>query len=259
MLNRVCRSRKSDSRRIREEKTLVLPGTDLSFLFQRDGCRTLRIAVKADGSVRVKAPSRLALKEVFSFLHARLDWVRAKQDFFAAHRGAPSEFCEGGIIFYLGRPFTIRLMPAGKHVPARLAGRQLHLPLPPGRENDVSAVEKAFRLWRLTAAKHMLGRRLARMEQRARLLLGDEAAPASLTVRSLKRRWGSCTVRGDITLAAQLIALPLPLVDYVICHELCHLRQINHGPAFHRLLLRLLPDAREREGRIHVWALEHPR
>lgn len=259
MLNRACRSRKNNSRRIREEKTLVLPGTDLTFLFQSDGCRTLRIAVKPDGSVRVKAPSRLALKEVFSFLHARLDWVRAKQDFFAAHRGAPSELCEGGSIFYLGRPFIIRIMPAKKRATARLAGSTLLLPLPPGRENDAAAVKKAFGLWRLTIAKLILNRRLARLERRARHLLGDEAAPVSLTVRSLKRRWGSCTARGDITLAAQLIALPLPLVDYVIYHELCHLRQMNHSPAFHRLLLRLLPDAKKREALIHVWALEHPR
>ena len=78
-------------------------------------------------------------------------------------------------------------------------------------------------------------------------------------MRSLKRRWGSCSARGDIMLAAQLIALPLPLIDYVLFHELCHLRYMNHSPAFHALLHRLMPDAKTREARIHVWALEHPR
>ena len=81
MLNRQRRSRKTSSRQIREEKELVLPGTDLTFLFQRDGCRTLRMAIRPDGSVRVKAPARLAMEQVFSFMHARLDWIRAKQDF----------------------------------------------------------------------------------------------------------------------------------------------------------------------------------
>lgn len=259
MLRCMQSSKKNDPRRICEEKTLTLPGTDLSFLFQRDGYRTLRLTVKADGSVRVKAPSRLALKTIFSFLHARIDWVKAKQNFFAAHRGAPSQFCEGGCIFYLGMPFTLHIIPAEKSAHARLVGKKLHLPLLPGRENDAEAVKKVFNLWRMATAKQVLGRRLARLERRARTLLGDEVSPASLTVRSLKRRWGSCSVNGDITLAAQIISLPLPLIDYVICHELCHLRQMNHGPAFRSLLLRLLPDAKERELSTHVWALEHPR
>ena len=75
----------------------------------------------------------------------------------------------------------------------------------------------------------------------------------------MKRRWGSCSVRGEITLAAQLIAMPLPLIDYVIFHELCHLRAMNHGKAFHTLLRLLLPDKKNREESIRIWALEHPR
>ena len=97
------------------------------------------------------------------------------------------------------------------------------------------------------------------MESLARLVFGDHAAVSSLTVRFLRRRWGSCSVRGSITLAAQLTEMPLPLIDYVLCHELCHLRAMNHGTGFHALLRTLLPDAGEREKLIHIWGLEHPR
>lgn len=259
MLNRQRRSRKTSSRKIREEKELVLPGTDLTFLFQRDGCRTLRMAIRPDGSVRVKAPARLAMEQVFSFMHARLDWIRAKQDFFAAHRGAPADIREGGSILYLGRPFTIRLAPSDGRSRPRLKGSALELPLPRRQEGADAAVKRAFARWRLETAKLVLGRRLSRLERHARAVFGDRAAPFSLAVRSLKRRWGSCSARGDIMLAAQLIALPLPLIDYVLFHELCHLRYMNHSPAFHALLHRLVPDAKTREARIHVWALEHPR
>ena len=258
MLKRPRRSPKGSARQVREEKLLTLPGTGLSFLFQRDGCRTLRMAVMADGTVRVKAPLHLCMEEVFSFMHARLAWVRAKQDFFAAHRGSPDEIREGGSIFYLGRPFTLRPTETVKGRRSCLRGPRLELPCLREGSND-KALERAFARWRLETAKLVLGRRLARLEKYARDVLGDSPAPASLTVRSLKRRWGSCSVRGDITLAAQLIALPLPLIDYVLCHELCHLRHMNHSPSFHALLLRLLPDAKSRAARIHIWALEHPR
>ena len=101
--------------------------------------------------------------------------------------------------------------------------------------------------------------RLAALDAEARALLCDRLSASGLTVRSLKRRWGSCSVHRQITLAAQLIELPLPLIDYVICHELCHLRHMDHSPSFHAALRRMLPDARSREKSIRIWSLEHPR
>ena len=111
----------------------------------------------------------------------------------------------------------------------------------------------------MAVAKLVLARRLNRIETHARAIFCDSASVSGLTVRSLKRRWGSCSVRGQITLAAQLIELPLPLIDYVLCHELCHLRRMDHSPNFHAALQSLLPDARQREKSIRIWSLEHPR
>ncbi len=266
MLTPFRRSRRTrpgkNARRVLEEKHLVLPGSDLSFLFQRDGCRTLRMTIRADGSVTVKAPARLPMEDVFSFVRSRLDWVRTKREFFALHRGEPAPAREGERVLFLGRPFIIRAVSAQRNARARLTGGALELPcLRQGNDEQRAsrAVERAFQRWRLDAAKLILGRRLARLERTARRVFGDEAGVSSLTVRSLRRRWGSCSVRGDITLAAQLIAMPLPLIDYVLCHELCHLRVMNHGPIFHALLLALLPDAERRKRLIHIWGLEHPR
>lgn len=256
------RSRRKNARSIVEEKKLTLPGTDLDFLFQRDGCRTLRMTVKADGSVRVKAPAGLPTARVFSFMRARLTWIQEKRTFFAAHRGTCVPARAGATALYLARSFTIRPVPARKNAEARLAGRFLELPClcrGADAEADAGAVERAFRRWQKNMAQLVLGRRLARMERLARSVFNDDRHVSSLAVRSLKRRWGSCSAKGEITLAVQLIAMPLPLIDYVLCHELCHLRAMNHGPRFHALLLALLPDAKMRERRIHIWGLEHPR
>ena len=255
------RPRPENVRRIVEDRELLLPGSDLAFRFQRDGCRTLRMAVRADGSVTVKAPARLPLENVFAFLRSRLDWVKAKKDFFARHRGAPVTPREGERVFYLGRPFVLCAVPAGRRVRARLRGGALELPLRPDVDETraARATERAFRRWRLDLATLVLTRRLRRMERLANAVFHDDAAVSAIVVRSLRRRWGSCSVRGEITLAAQLIAMPLPLVDYVLCHELCHLRAMNHGPRFYALLRALLPDADERRRRIRIWSLEHPR
>ena len=256
------RTRRKNARRIREDQELTLPGTDIFFHFQRDGCRTLRLAVKADGTVQVKAPELLPLENVFTFMYRRLAWIREKRDFFAAHRGTPSAVLDGTTILYLARPFIVRPVTAGKKRRARLTGRVLELPClrsEADAEAENRATAAAFRRWQTETARLVLGRRLDRMARHARHIFGDDASVTSLTVRVLRRRWGSCSIRGDITLAVQLVEMPLPLIDYVICHELCHLRAMNHGPYFHRLLHTLVPDAKEKERRIHIWGLEHPR
>lgn len=233
-----------------------LPELGLEFLFQRDGCRTLRLTVKPDGSVRVKAPATMSMEYVLAFVRSRLVWIKEKQDFFRQHSGKATEFREGGMLWHLGRPYTIHIVPPGKGIRARLTGSRLELPC---RSSSSQDVEHAFKIWRTALARSILARRLARLQRFACVLLGDSCLPVSLTVRSLKRRWGSCSVRGEITLAVQLMALPLPLADYVILHELCHLRRMDHSPAFHALLSRLVPDAEAREKSLRIWSLEHPR
>jgi predicted metal-dependent hydrolase len=66
--------------------------------------------------------------------------------------------------------------------------------------------------------------------------------PSSLIIRTMKRRWGSCSNKGIITLSTELIKLPDLFIEYVIIHELCHLKHHNHGTAFYKLLSELFPE-----------------
>jgi predicted metal-dependent hydrolase len=215
--------------------------------------------VKPDGSLLVKAPASVPLEAVLDFVRSRLPWIHAKQEFFLSHRGSGPDFRDGGTVLFLGRAFVLRPVPSRRGAKPCLCGGRggpvLELPC---KSDSPADIEASFKAWRMALARQLLARRLARLEQMARHSLNDSARPSGLTVRSLRRRWGSCTVRGQITLAAQLIELPLPLIDYVICHELCHLRHMDHSPAFHAALLRLLPGARKREKEIRIWSLEHP-
>jgi predicted metal-dependent hydrolase len=73
---------------------------------------------------------------------------------------------------------------------------------------------------------------------------------ARVCVRMMEARWGSCAPSGRIWLNSRLVMLPTSLIDYVIAHELCHLRAPKHDEQFIRLLSRVMPDWRTRHGRL---------
>jgi predicted metal-dependent hydrolase len=87
---------------------------------------------------------------------------------------------------------------------------------------------------------------LVRRTSRLRL---KEAPP--LTVRRLEKRWGSCSVDGRILMNVDAVKLPAGCLDYLLLHELCHLHQPHHGPAFWRLLDACLPDWERWRTRLH--------
>lgn len=249
---------------------IVLPEADecpaLTFLLVRDRFRTLRITVKPDGNVTVKAPGRARTADVLAAVQGKREWIEAKRTFFRRRcRPGPRTYEDGELFYYLGRPFQLRLVPPAQtgaptgraRLPAaRLQGREL---LVAGPNLTPDRVRKAVETWRQQTSESLLGRRLPRLHALACRVLGDAPPLPDLKVRSLKRRWGSCSTRGGITLARQLSAVPLEGVDYVILHELCHLRRMDHSPRFYELLERLLPDARARARRLHLWGLEHPK
>ena len=75
----------------------------------------------------------------------------------------------------------------------------------------------------------------------------------TVTIRKMRRRWGSCSSRGDVTLNLLLMRMPVSCIDYVIIHELCHLWEFNHGVAFYRLMARALPDWRVHKEQLESW------
>ena len=239
-----------------------LQETGLEILLVRDSFRTLRLIVKPDCTVIVKAPAHIGIKTVHAFIASRTGWIKAKQDFFRSHRAAPVLFCEGAEIWCLGTSYAIKQVPLVRNARPRLCENSLELPCRPPSGSDgctEACLKRAFLSWRQGFAAAFFAQRLKLLEEKAQEILGDDASAASLAVRPLKRRWGSCSSYGKITLATALIALPEDLVDIDIFHELCHLRHMDHGRKFHATLSRLVGNERQLDAKLRIWALEHPR
>lgn len=128
----------------------------------------------------------------------------------------------------------------------RLVGAFFLVTVPDPR--DTPRVRRLMERWFLEHARETFGRRLDALVRNASRLRLAEAPP--LLVRKLRTRWGSCSPQGRILMNVEAVRLPLPCIDYLLLHELCHLRVPNHGARFWRLLDACMPDWERWRGRL---------
>jgi predicted metal-dependent hydrolase len=108
-----------------------------------------------------------------------------------------------------------------------------------GAIDDGGACQAALKNWLTDQAKKFLIPALKQVSDKIGL------AYSSVSIRQQKTRWGSCSSRRSISLNARLLFLPAELVTYVLVHELCHTKHLNHSPVFWRLVASFLPDYRQ--------------
>jgi predicted metal-dependent hydrolase len=217
--------------------------------------RDLVITVHPDLRVEVLAPESKPLERVLGRIQAKRSWIaRQLQEFEGQQPLAPHQFVPGESCWYLGKQYRLRVERAGEGV--TLQGGRLVVRVSPkaGRER----VQAAMAGWYRTRAREVFERRALRLQRESSVLGGLEW---TLRVREMKRRWGSCTVRGTITLNPALVQVAPSCIDYVIVHELVHLIEPRHSPRFYRLLGRVMPDWRQRRERLasvgyRAWADE---
>jgi len=207
----------------------------------------LSISVHPDGSVTAMAPKGRSLEEVATHLRRRLAWIVRQQRHFEKYHPLPMDkrYVSGETHLYLGRQYRLRVR-QGNSASVRLVGRFFEVVVPtPGQPQ---AVATAMGEWYQSHAESLFSARMHDCMQTASLpRLGGKI---KLQVKPMERRWGSCSRVGMITLNTSLVKMPLHCIDYVIMHELCHLRIHDHSTAFFRLLGRFMPDWKARRQRL---------
>ena len=146
----------------------------------------------------------------------------------------------GATLLFRGEPHALLLLADGQkkpHVSYSPCSITVHLGELVG-EADHPLVMQSLKKWYLSAAQSTLLERLTYWAGQ----IGVQ--PQRLSLRDQKTRWGSCSSRGGISLNWRLIMAPPPVIDYLVIHELCHLRQPNHSPAYWREVARWCPDFR---------------
>jgi predicted metal-dependent hydrolase len=202
----------------------------------RSNRRTISITVNPDSGVTVRAPLRASLRTIENFVDSRSEWVNKHLENFSNHTRLNGKTGNGEKVLFRGKEYYLRLGSADKPS-VSLSGNEIVV-LTPGGENTSSS-ERVLKKWFSDEAARVLTFRVKEMLARF-----DSYGfhPAVITVRTMKRRWGSCSSKGRVTLNSELIKIDDIFTDYVILHELCHLKHHNHGPEYYRLLSEIFPD-----------------
>ena len=222
----------------------------IPFRIESGARKRLSITVFPDLRLRVLAPESALAAAVLARVEARARWI-AKQwrEFAGAAPATPPRLYVGGEThWYLGRQYRLKLREPedGEREGVKLRGRFFWI-----MTRDKADAARARRLledWYQTRARAFFAERLRNCWLETRALELESLPP--FEVRRMSKRWGSCTARGKILLNLELVQAPPSCVDYVIIHELCHLKHPHHGPQFYELLGRCLPDWEKRKARL---------
>jgi predicted metal-dependent hydrolase len=180
-----------------------------------------------------KAHIRATLSQNSSRVERFLARVR-KQQF------APLLYVEGEAHFYLGNRYPLKTGSVpGRKNKVGFTGQEIRVE---PRQAEAGNIQSLLQAWYRQQAMDVFGERLQLISSRASWAK-NRSIP--LKLRKMKRTWGNCSSRGVIKLNTHLIKAPLPVIDSVIAHELCHLEEMNHSRAFYTLLEGLNPDWRQ--------------
>lgn len=222
------------------EHTIATEGGALRFTLLRKDITNIRIRVTGASEVVVSAPRRVAESRIFRFVDENAEKICSSLDMINEKRQTfyPVRYVSGEKFWYLGQKATLRVVESNR-ASAVYSGGTLLLHVRKG--SDVASRRALFMHWAKRAADVIFTDRLAV------ILPGfSNRREITINVKNMLTRWGSInTAMNTMSLSVHLLRCEMVLIDYIITHELCHLKFPDHSPAFYRELEMRFPD-RER-------------
>lgn len=207
---------------------------DICYTLIRSDRKTTAIQVLIDGSVEIRAPRRLPEKEIKRFLEEKRNWIETHRKAMLERYPADPDPRK---ILYKGVWKCIRPLDGD-----RLLFDGEFFYAPPDWEEDKlkSALQEVM--------KKLAKRELIPLVHRMAAEMGVE--PERVSVTGAKTKWGSCSGAKNINLSWRLVAAPMEVAEYVIWHELCHMKEMNHSARFWALVEKRVPDWRQKRERL---------
>ena len=220
---------------IKKQETYKFEDIEFRVIYSRR--RTLGISVLPDSSVIVRVPYLTSYKTIARIVRQKYTWIIKHRDHYRNNiKGKLSNpYVNGATHLFRGIEHVLKVeKSATKYVHFLDGTIELGLTKPDDPKEIKLMLYKGYK----KEATDILPQYYERMLIRPEL---NMFKPSGLIIRTMKRRWGSCSNKGIITLSTELIKLPDIYIEYVIVHEFCHLKHHNHGKMYYELLSELFP------------------
>ena len=218
------------------KRVVVANGRRVEYTLIQSSRRDVLLQALPEAGIRVYAPKAMRLRDLDQLVRERADELARMQRDVEAHleqnrRAHP--VTDGSPILIEGERKALRLFKGARRT-GRVDADAYRLTLPnPDSDPDVRAAIRS------TLSAMALRRIRERLEYYAPRI---GCSPGRVAIRDQKSRWGSCSRKGNLNFNWKLIMAPPQALDYVVIHELCHMRQFNHSPRFWALVEGQMPD-----------------
>jgi len=198
--------------------------------------KSIGIIINRDKSVTVRVPYYSSKKAVERFVVSKSGWVlkHLNKQTEKLQINCVDNLHEGSSTMYLGNTYTIAIKES-KSFYVRLTGQTMEIG---SKTVEGQKIALQLKRWYQQQASTVFA---PKMEELIKIHSKWNFRPTEMAIRSLKSRWGSCSRSGKITLNSELVKIDPKYAEYVILHELCHLKEMNHGKGFYSILEEVCP------------------
>lgn len=212
---------------------------EIHYRYRTSNRRTLGICVRPDLSVTVTAPRGTTSQEIKEFVRERGAWiVKAWRSLEQRQKRPALTYASGEVHHYIGNQYRLQVGQGQKDSVRCESGC---LMVTSKHATEPERTERLLNLWYRKQAAVIFYEQLCNWHAK---VVGEGTPLPKLRIRQMKSRWGSCSTTGWITLNLLLIKASQECIDYVIVHELCHLKIKGHGLRFWSMVQRFIPDCK---------------
>lgn len=213
---------------------LQLPnGQSIQYLLDLRARKTIGLKITANGLV-VHAPKRISATQLQQVLLEKSGWIQQKLALREANQVAPMQWQDGEPLLFMGQDIVLTLQHHAANKAVTLQGNQLLVRSP--QIDQPALVARKVLQWYAQQALPDFTRRVELIAAQ----MGEKVSAVGLS--NAKSRWGSCNSRKQIRLNWRLIQAPPHVIQYVVCHEMAHLKEMNHSARFYVVQESLFPN-----------------
>ncbi len=214
-------------------KTTIINGLEVRYEFKRSHRRSVVAKIRRDSVIEVKAPLLYRESDMLAFLNQHRRWIFNHLDRLQNADNQEKKYVSGETHYYLGEKYTLKVVESNKNI-VLIEGNSLIVNV-----KSPELVEGQINKWYKNRAKVVFGELFPPIIEKFKKY---NVAPAKISIRDMRSRWGSCSRKGNISLNLQLIKLNENCIRQVMIHEMCHLIYFNHQTGFYSLMEEMMPD-----------------